>query len=163
MSLPILREHADEVRIFDPRSGEEIVLADADSETLAFLRDAIRAAEEDQRLAKQQIDAEVIGRMDFHRKWTMHAGEYTMTAPSSDPVVEIPDPAALHSELMAFVDAGEVSIEAIDAAVEQVITFKARKRGLDALRKGGGEIAEVIAKHEKQVMPPRRVTVKKAA
>lgn len=162
-NLPILRESADEVRIFDPVTGAEIDLAEAPDEQLAELRDLIRDAEEEQRLAKQAIDAEVIARMDRAAKWTLRAGGFEMTAPSPALKNEVVDAAALHAALMVFVDDGLLSVEAVDAAVQQVLTFKPRKAGIDALRKRGGRIAEVIAEHEQQVQPSRRVTLKRAA
>lgn len=163
MSLPILRESADEVRLFDPASGEELDLGLVSDATLANLRDMIRDAEEEQRLAKHKIDAEVLSRMDRQARWTLRVEGYELTAPSPAPKTEYPDAAALHAALMDFVDSGDLTVEAVDAAVEQVLTYKPRKAGIEALRKRGGRIAEVIAAHEQQVEPARRVTIKRAA
>lgn len=160
--LPILRETADDVRLFDPASGEELDLASCSDETLAGLRDLIRDAEEEQRIAKRKIDAAILHRMDFQRKWTLHAAGWTLTAPSPEQVLEIDDAAALHADLMGLVDAGMLAVDAVNDAVEQVVTFKPRKRGLAALRRGGGEAAEIVAAHEVRVDPVRRVSVKRA-
>lgn len=162
MSLPILRETADHVRLFDPATGEELDLSLCSDATLANLRDMIRDAEDEQRQAKRQIDAEVLARMDRNAKWTIKTeGGLELTAPSPASKSEY-DAGALHAALMAFVDDGLLSVEAVDAAVEQVLTYKPRVRGIEALRKRGGAIADVIAEHETQVEPTRRVTVKRA-
>ena len=161
-NLPILRENADLVRLFDPATGEEIDLSLCSDATLANLRDMIRDAEDEQRLAKRQIDGAILDRMDHRKKWTLHADGYTLTASSPEPVVEIPDAAALHGELMELVDTGELAVEAVNDAVEQVVTYKPRKRGLQAIKKGGGLAAEIIERHEARVPPTRRVSVKRA-
>lgn len=162
MSLPILREHADTVRLFDPATGDELDLSLCSDATLANLRDMIRDAEEEQRIAKHQIDGEVLARMDREGVYTIRVEGFEITAPSPAQRSEF-DGAALHAALMAFVDTGELTVGAVDRAVEQVLTFKPKKAGIEALRKLGGEIADTIATHEAKTDPVRRVTVKRAA
>jgi len=162
MTLPILRENADFVRLFDPQTGAELDLSLCSDATLANLRDMIRDAEDEQRQAKRQIDGEVLARMDRNASWTLKVPGFELSAPSPAEKSEFDAP-ALHADLMAFVDDGLLSVEAVDAAVEQVLTYKPRVRGIEALRKRGGAIAEVIAKHEQKIEPTRRVTIKRSA
>lgn len=161
MSLPILRESADEVRLFDPASGAEISLPDAPTRTLAELRDLIRTAEEDQRLAKQAIDAELLARMDRSAKWTLREEGYLLSAPSPSPT-EAFDGHALRAGLEDAADRGLISTDAVDAAVEMIVDYKPRVAGINALRKLGGEIADIIGRHATTSERSRRVTVKRA-
>lgn len=161
MSLPILRESADEVRLFDPASGAEISLPDAPTATLAELRDIIRRTEEDQRLAKQAIDAELLARMDRGAKWTLREGGFVLSAPSPSPVEEF-DGHALRADLEDAAERGLISTEAVDAAVEMIVDYKPRAAGISALRKLGGEIADIISRHATTSERQRRVKVKAA-
>jgi hypothetical protein len=160
VSLPILRESADEVRVFDPGTGEEIIIADAPTETLAELRELIRSAEEDQRMAKQALDAELLARMDRAAKWTMNEGGYKLTAPSPTPV-ETFDAHALRADLEAASEQGLIDQGAVDAAVEVVVDYKPRLAGINALRKLGGDLADIVARHASLAERTRRVTVKR--
>jgi hypothetical protein len=160
--LPVLRESADRVRLFSPSTGEEVIPADAATNTLAEVRDAIRTVEEDLRLAKQTIDAELIGRMDSAAKWSVSVGGFKLSAPSPAPSVEY-DAQALRGRLEELVADGLLSMQAVDAAVEVVTTFKVRAAGVNALRKLGGLVAEAVQDCSQTVDKPRRVTVSRAA
>lgn len=156
MTLPILRETADSVRIFEPGTGAEIDLQAAPLEQLADWRHAMRSYEEDAKLAKQAVDREIVARMDRAALWTQREGRYVVTAPSPAPAVEY-DADALRD---ALIEHG-LDQDAVDRAVVPVVTFKVSKRGLDALRKLPG-LADVIDEHATEIEKPRRVSVKTA-
>lgn len=159
-ALPILRETADTVRLFDPADGSELILADTDTATLAELRDLIRETEEDQRLAKQALDAELISRMDRAATWTLNEGGFKITAPSPAPQDDY-DAQALRVDLEDARDRGLITDEAVDNAVQLIIDYKARAGGIKALLKLGGEVAEIVERHHTLVERTRRVSVKR--
>lgn len=69
------------------------------------------------------------------------------------------DALAARSELLELVDEGVLGIEAVDAAFEPVVTYKPRKAGINALKKLGGRVAEILASHSHEVERERYVTV----
>jgi hypothetical protein len=157
-SLPVFRETADTVRLFDPATGEELQLATAPTDQLAEMRAYIRDLEEDLRLAKQALDGEVLKRMDQRAMWSWAGNGYTLKAPSPAPVVEF-DAEQLRGRLEELVAEGLLSMAAVDAAVEVVTSFKARVAGINALRKLGGTVAEAVAECATEVDKPRRVSL----
>lgn len=124
--------------IVHPGTGEVITL-DAPDETLANVLDALTDYEFQLAEVRSTIGREMVYRMDRAAKWTLHAGPYKLTSSSPSPTEDW-DGAALHSALSVLVDDGKLSIEALDAAVETVISYKPRKAGINALRKLGGEV-----------------------
>lgn len=129
-------------------TGVAIDVADASTEDLGrFLdesRDFKRRMQEQENIATR----EVLRRQDREAKWTTPAGSYVLkgSSPAAAHVEEF-DELALRTDLLDLVDAGELSIEAVDAAVEIVITYRARKAGINALRRLGGEVAAIVNRH----------------
>lgn len=159
MSLPILRETADVVRLFDPATGEELDLAEAPVATLAELRDAIRAGEEDQRIAKQALDAELHRRMDFENTLTLRIDGWVITGKPADAVEwDVP---ALKAALEQLVAADVISEDAARRALEPTVVLKPRAGELKKLSTKPA-VAGVFASCRRVVPQPRRATVKRA-
>jgi len=159
--LPVLRESADRVRLFSPTTGAELDLGDAGTNELAAMRAYIRDLEEDLRLAKQALDAEVLRRMDQAAKWSWSGDGWKLMAPSPAPATEY-DAAQLRARLDELAAEGVLDASAVDAAVEKVTTLKVRAAGVKALAKLGGAVAQAVADCSRQVEKPRRVTVSRA-
>ena len=85
--LPVLRDKRTPYGC-STRTGEEVILPDATTDKLAELRDWIRSTEEDLRIAKRALDAEMIGRMDKEATWSTTVGGYKISAPSPAPSTE---------------------------------------------------------------------------
>jgi hypothetical protein len=140
--------------VIQPATGEQLSL-DAPDDQLALALDSIRTLEGQLRDVKSAIGAELIARLDLAAKWSRDIpGVGKISAPSSAPDESWPA-AELREGLLAFVDVGSLTIEAVDAAVEQEIAYKLHKTGVNALRKRGGPIAELIAALRVE-SPPRR-------
>ena len=126
-----------------PLTGEQLSL-DAPDDQLALALDSIRTLENQLRDCKSAIGAELISRLDLAVKWSRDIpGVGKISAPSSDPDEAWPG-AELREGLLAFVDVGSLTIEAVDAAVEVVVEHKVHKSGITALRKRGGPIRDLI-------------------
>lgn len=121
---------------------------------LAEIRDAARV--------------ELTVRMDRAATWTFRHDDLEAKALSPTAGGETFDAKPLRQDLMALAEEGVLDILAVDKAVEMDITprYKARKAGIDALRKlPDPRVAEVIERH-RQVAPPasaksRKATVKR--
>lgn len=140
-----------------PLTGEALDLT-ADTEDLAYWCDQIRELERQAKEAREILGLELMRRMDSKASWTLRAGGFKITAPSPAPKREW-NVDALRSTLADLRDQG-LDEDAIDAALEVVVTYKPRTVGLNALRKLGGEVAERIDACGEDVEPTRRVTVK---
>lgn len=140
-----------------PLTGEAIELA-AETDTLAQWVDQLRELERQAKEARDMIGLELLRRMDAKASWTLRAGDFKITAPSPAPKTEW-DVDQLRATLADLRDQG-LDEDAIDAALEVVVTYKPRTAGLNALRKLGGEVAERIAACGTEVEPARRVSVK---
>ena len=145
------------ITVVSPRTGEVLSLSSPLEDLGGLLLD-IREHEFLLREMKNVVQQEIVKRMDFEAKGTLHAGGLKFQAPSAAPV-EAWDAAELRAALLPFVDHGVISITAVDAAVEQVITWKAKKAGINALRKQGGEIEMVIDQLMRVEDRPRKVSV----
>jgi hypothetical protein len=143
--------------VVSPRTGEVIGL-DAPIQDLGGWLADVREQESLLREAKSAVQSEVLARMDKDRRWTVHAGGYKLESSSAEPT-EGYDELALRSALLDLVDEGELTVEAVDRAVEVVVTYKAKKAGIAALKKGGGRVAEIVAEHARLVEKRRYVTV----
>ena len=140
-----------------PLTGEAIELT-ADTDMLAHWVDQLRELERQAKEARDLIGLELLRRMDAKASWTLRAGDFKITAPSPAPKVEW-DVDQLRATLADLRDQG-LDEDAIDAALEVVVTYKPRASGLNALKKLGGEVAERIAACGTEVEPQRRVSVK---
>lgn len=148
------------IQLVNPSTGELVEL-DGPTEALAeFLAD-MREHESLCREAKKLVTREVVSRMDRQAAWTIRAAGLKLSAASPQPTEEFDGP-ELKEALHALVEEGVISIEAVDAAVETVVTYKPRKAGIVALRKLGGRVAEVVDAHSREVEKERYVSVSRA-
>lgn len=145
----------------DPITGEALTNT-SPTEDLARFLTSVREQKSMMNEAQNLVQREIVRRMDFHRKWTLHTSAGKLTAPSPKPSEEW-DAAELRERLLEFVDRGDISIEALDAAVETVVDYKIHKAGIEALRKGGGDVADAINALARAVEKDRRVSVGRAA
>lgn len=154
-ALPIVRPTADTVLLFHPETGEQIELATAPVDDLAFLRDLIRQAEEDQRVAKQELDAELHRRMDRDNTLTLKVPGWEITGKSA--LTSEWDADQLKDALADLVEAGELSEDAARRALKPVVTLKP----------AAGELKKLAARFptveacRSEVPQARRATVKK--
>jgi hypothetical protein len=125
-----------------PHTGEQVDLAAIPPEGIAQILDEVKELESRLREFKGDVAAVVIPEFDRQRKWTVDAGAFKLSAPSDAPE-EVFDVDALAAVLTELVDAGTITGEAMDAACEQVVEWKVRKVGINALRKSP-KLAEVI-------------------
>lgn len=140
----------------NPATGEVLTLTSPSEDLGAYLA-AVKDLESQVRDYKRVVTDELLRRMDASADWTLHLPGMKLSAPSPAPAEEF-DELALREDLLELVDAGRLSIEAVDRAIETVITYKAHKAGINALRKVPG-LAEVIARHTRTVEKRRYVTV----
>jgi len=147
----------------NPITGEALALRDESTDTLARLRDEIRDARNALNEWANQIDAELTSRLDHEARRSAQVGGYKIE--TTAPTVWSTDELALREALLELVEAGVISREAVDAAVEVVEVPKARRRGLTALhRHADPRVRAVVAAHDREVVnPTRRVTVSRAA
>lgn len=123
----------------NPFTGVAIDL-DADSETLARAIRELRDLDEERKQIVKDISHELLQRMDQDASWTLHF-------PGLDVSGDTPNRKTYKSErlvkvLEALVTEGKISKEAAQAAVEVEVKYKVKKRGVDAIRKLGGEISK---------------------
>ena len=118
----------------------------------------MRELERQAKEIRDTLGEELVRRMDAKAKWTLNLDGYKVSAPSPAPKVEW-DVTALRSTLAALRDQG-IDEDALDAAMDVVVTYKPRTAGLNALKKLGGLVAEQIEACAVEVEPVRRVTVK---
>lgn len=131
-----------ELQVLNPVNGEVLTL-DAKSDQLgAYLAD-VREFEFLMRESKRAVTQELLARMDKNASWTMSLPGWKLSSRSSAKE-EAWDGAELRTALLDLVDEDVISIEAVDAAVETVVTYKPRKVGINNLRKLGGRVAAVV-------------------
>lgn len=153
-------EIGDAITVVSPRTGEVIDLAAPDADLAGFLVD-VREHESLLREAKNIVQRELPRRMDHAKKWTVHVPGFKLTGQSPKPE-ESWDGLDLRQALSPLVDRGDLSVEALDAAVETIVDYKVHKRGINALRAGGGEAAEIVDRLVQRSDPDRRVSVGRA-
>lgn len=140
-------------------SGEVLSL-DSPTEDLATWLAEVREHESLLRETKRAVTQELLARMDKLAHWTINAAGLKLTG-QSPAVVEEWDGAELRTALLELFDNGTLSIEAVDAAVEQVTTWKPKKAGINALRKLP-HVAPIIEGLRQEREPDRRVTVSRS-
>jgi hypothetical protein len=148
------------IEVISPATGEFISL-DSPTEKLGECLADIRDYESLLREAKRALTTELLARFDRNAQWTVHAGGFKLSGQSPAPVEEW-DGAELRTALLGLVDADLLSIEAVDAAVETVVTYKPRKAGINALKKLGGRVGEVVESLRQESERERRITVSRA-
>lgn len=148
----------DTMTLVAPVSGDVLTLDSPSGDLARFLLEA-RDLEGRLREAKRAVSAEILARMD-HRGtgWTETIGDLKISGDSPAPREDW-DGAELFAELNALVDEGVIGVEAVNVAVETVITYKVRARGVAILRKLGGRVAEVVDGCARLVERERRVVV----
>lgn len=146
-----------QLHVVDPQSGE-VVFLDAPVEALGDYLKSVREFESLLKEAKALVNAEVVARMDKAACWTVHSQGVKLSAPSPAPVEKFDGP-ALHEALAPMVELNVITVEALDAAVETVVEYKPHLKGLNALRKLGGRVAEIIAEHTSEDEKKRYVRV----
>ena len=144
----------------NPITGEVLTLASPNADLGRYLAD-LREFEGRVREYKRAVTDELLARMDRSASWTVHAEGVKLSGASPQPSEEWDGP-ALREALLDLVDEGVLSIEAVDAAVETVVSYKPRKAGINALRKLGGRAAELVAEHRREVEKQRYITVSRA-
>lgn len=147
-------------QVVHPITGE-LLAPDSPPETLAGFLAQVREYELELRAAKKLVTRWVLDVMDRRASWTLRAEGFTLTGQSPAPAESF-DELALREDLLRLVDEDVLSVEAVDAAVETVVTFKVRRAGLSALRKLGGRVAETVDLHARLDEPTRYVSVKQA-
>jgi hypothetical protein len=141
-----------------PFTGEAVDLATAEIGDLAKLLADVKDYQSRLSEAKSLLSQEVLRRQDQAAKWTTPAGGYVLKGSSPAPVEEF-DALALREDLLGLVDEDALSIEAVDAAVETVVTYKARKSGVNALRKLGGVVSQIVDRHARPIEKARYVSI----
>lgn len=145
---------ADPGVIVVPGSGEILNLADLDENTLGRLLQAVKDHADQLAGLKKRVTAEVVDRMDRSAKWTLHVGGLKLTSKAPGGTFYNAD--LLAADLQPLVDADVITMEAKEAAVEPVTELKARKKGINALRKLGGKVAQAIDRAETPVDDTKR-------
>jgi hypothetical protein len=143
-----------------PVTGEVLAL-DAPTADLARALDELKELTSRIREVRERIDEELLRRMDHKASWTVRTGDgIKITAPSPAPKVEWdgPELSVVLAELRGL---NLIDYEAIQAALEVVVTYKPKAAGLNALLKLGGEVERRLRACRSEVEPTRRVTVKR--
>lgn len=156
-SLPAVKD-SPAVEIANPATGELIRLSDP-TDTLAQALDEVRDMESRQREFKARISEEILRRMDAEGVWTAEVGEFKVSGQSPDRTDYDAD--KLLFALDRLVADGDITPDARDRAVTVVESLKVSKRGVQALRKLGGRVEEVINDTEVAVETPRRISVRR--
>jgi hypothetical protein len=149
------------ITVVSPRTGEVLTL-DAGTDQLAGLLADFSEHEAVVKESKRYVQDELLRRLDSAAQWTMHVeGGLKISAPSPAPAEEF-DELALRESLLQLADDHVIAIEAVDRAVEPQVSYKARKAGVNALRKLGGRVAETVDAHARSAEHKRYVRVERS-
>lgn len=140
-----------------PATGE-VVSLDAPTDTLASHLEEIRRVEGDLRSLKRALTAEVLGRMDTARDWTIHAGAYELTAPK--PARDW-DTEKVRAALAELVGAGEITADAAAQGIRARTSYAVDARGMRGLLAVEGPVADALGECRGEPKE-RRVSVKRA-
>lgn len=149
------------ITVVSPVTGEVLELT-AHTDALAQYLVDVRETELLLREAKKLVSREIASRLDRIATWTLRLEGGLMVKTQSPQPTEEWDALAARSELLELVDEGVLSVEAVDAAFEPVVTYKPKKAGINKLRKLGGRVAEILSAHSHEVEKERYVTVSRA-
>lgn len=141
------------------KDGEVLTLDSPTVDLAAHLAD-IRQHESYLKEAKNAVQAELLARQDKDGKWTTHLPGMKLVGKSPAPYVEYDGP-ALREALLMLADEDVVTIEAVDRAVEAVVTYEPRANGIKSLKKLGGRVAAVIDSCGHETSPRRYVRVER--
>jgi len=147
--------------VFNPLSGHAVTLSDATDELVAML-DGLAVLRSLVQEAEGAIGAVLVERMDRAKKWTWTGPGLKATAPSPRADSREYDGHEVWRALLPFVKSGELEFEALKAAVERSVTYKAKVQGLKAIAAGGGPVAAAVDRlGTPKEQGARRVTVKR--
>lgn len=158
----VVREEAEQsVSLIHPQTGEILDLAAAENAQIASWIESVKEWEVNARGAKQLASEEIHRRMDRAACWTLRDGDYEIKGQSPDRTEYLID--SLQVALRNLIAEGLITEEAAQAAVKREVTYKPAKRGINALLKIGGEVAEAIRACEVPDERPRRVSIGRRA
>jgi len=146
--------------IVSPRTGEALTLYSPTVDLAGLLAD-LKDYENGLKDTKRAISDELLRRLDANASWTEHLPGLKLSAPSPAPVVAYDAP-ALRDALLDLVDESLLTVEAVDRAVEMIVSYKASAAGVKALVKLGGRVAETVAAHAASSERTRYVSVARA-
>lgn len=132
-----------ELQVFNPTTGE-ILQLDAPTADLANVFWDIDLYIARLRGVKEDIQRVILERMARDARWTLHLEGGVTAEGRLRGQTESWDGAELRGRLLELVEDGTITIEAVDRAVEQVVDFKVKKAGVQALRKLGGRVAAYV-------------------
>jgi hypothetical protein len=141
--------------VIHPITGEQLSLDSPDAQ-LAGAVEGIRTLESQLKDVKSAITREWLDRRDREASWTVHVpGVGKVSAPSPKPTVVYGEPRSrspvtydagpLREALLALADEGLITMQAVDAAVEPVVTYEPRKKGITALLRLGGRVGATVS------------------
>jgi hypothetical protein len=143
--------------VMHPSTGE-VVSLDAPLEDLAaYLADVRDWEQTFLRPCKRAVEEELLRRMDHDARYTVRAGAYVVRGDGPGRVEYNED--LLRIRLRELVDDEAISREAAAAAVKEKVSYQPMARGINALLKLGGKVAEAVRSAEAGEKT-RRVTVK---
>lgn len=108
----------------------------------------------------REVDEFLTSRLDHEARRSATVGSYRIEGSAPDEWET--DAKPLRAELLAFVEAGVLSTDAVDRAVEVVEDLEVSRAGVNALRNHPDEqVRQVVEKYDRKVPAKRRrVTVK---
>lgn len=149
--------------IYDPRDGQAHELADAPPDVLLLVVGALREGADAIRYEFgrrwNEVEEEILRRMDADASWTMRAGRVEAKAPSPSAGTTGWDKPKLIGILTELAAEGEISQAAFEAAVESKVVRSVRMQGVNALLKLPAVRERIEAAAISTDPPPRRVTV----
>lgn len=138
--LPAVIEQSDGSLGIVEMSGEIVSIGDASDEALARWFATYKHARDLLGSAKRSIDLEFARRCDFHATQHLDIPGYGRVTVEGPRDVEVWDVVGLQGCLRKLVSEGEISQQAADAALEEVVTLKPKIAGINNLRKLGGYV-----------------------
>lgn len=144
--------------VLNPRTGEVVDLTADTAELAAYLADVRQWERDFLRGCKRAVELELIRRMDRDAKYTLRAGGLEITGDGPGRVKY--EEEVLRAQLRPLVQQDIISQDAMNAAVKEVVTYQVMARGVNALKKLGGPVAEAVAAATRLSDDPRRVQVK---
>jgi len=143
-----------------PYTGEALVLRELPNEQLARLLDGARDFERAElRQFKQEVQDEILRRMDREASWTVHAENGWKLSGKSPGGVEY-DVDALRKVLAELLVEDRITAVAVEKAVKaKPVEYTVQKAGVNALLKLGGHVQQAIEACQVPSSKPRYVSV----
>ena len=149
----------DSEHVVHPGTGELILAADAPTETLVEIRDALAQLDYERKAALGTVDAVIIARVDeAERSGELDSREFTLgdwRVRVDPPTKRTVDYTAARAELLGLARRGEIVLDsqAIENAFAAKTTYTLRKRIWNALVQHAPEIERVLDEYAE---PARR-------